>query len=51
VSQKRGENGGEWLSGSTVPTTLERTLAPGIALLIVVSLLLVCSYLLLLLLV
>jgi len=48
VSQKREENGEEWLTGSTIPTTLERTLAPGIALLIVTSLLLVCSYLLLL---
>lgn len=48
VSQKREENGDEWLTGSTIPTTLERTLAPGIALLIVASLLLVCSYLLLL---
>ena len=48
MSQKREENGEEWLTGSTIPTTLERTLAPGIALLIVTSLLLVCSYLLLL---
>lgn len=48
MSQKREGNGGEWLTGSTVPTTLERTLAPGIALLIVASLLLVCSYLLVL---
>jgi hypothetical protein len=48
VSQKREGDGSEWLIGSTIPTTLERTLAPGVALLIVASLLLVCSYLLLL---
>ena len=44
VSQKPGIDDG-WLTGSTDPTALERTLAPGVALLIGISLLLVCAYL------
>lgn len=48
VSQKPGVDDGAWLTGSTVPTALERTLAPGVALLIAASLLLVCGYLFLL---
>jgi hypothetical protein len=50
VSRKRETDGGEWLTGSAAPTTLERTLAPGIGLLVVASVLLVCGYLLFLLL-
>lgn len=44
MSQKPGIDDG-WLTGSTDPTALERTLAPGVALLIGISLLLVCAYL------
>ncbi len=48
MSQKPGVDDGAWLTGSTVPTSLERMLAPGVALLIAASLLLVCGYLFLL---
>lgn len=40
-----------WLVGSTTPTSFERTMAPGVALLIVTSALLVGGYLLFLLIV
>jgi hypothetical protein len=45
MSQKPEVGDGAWLTGSTDPTALERTLAPGVALLITASLLLVCLYL------
>lgn len=45
MSQKPEVDDGTWLTGSTAPTALERMLAPGVALLIAASLLLVCGYL------
>jgi hypothetical protein len=45
VSRKRGHENDTWLTQATIPTDLERTLAPGVGLLIVASVLLVGSYL------